>query len=131
MLRNEWTELDISGQSLIPCGVDDIWAGRANPSVIPDNGSYLISILSMNLFTGRNGMQTSSLRRTHGGQVNNGVFQLLDYSGLVDVRGVSIKNETVMYVTRGIGASETGYDYRLFYSPEIVLINPPGDTPKV
>ena len=44
--------------------------------------------------------------------------------------GVSIKNETVMYVTRGIGTSKTGYDYRLFSSPEIVLINPPGDNSK-
>ena len=31
VLRNEWTELEISGQSVIICGVDDIWAGRANP----------------------------------------------------------------------------------------------------
>ena len=84
MLRNEWTELDISGQSLILCGWMHIWAGRANPPVIPDNGSYLI-ILSMNLFTGRNGMQTSSLQDIPMGHVNNGVFQLLDYSGLVDV----------------------------------------------
>ena len=124
-------ELDISSQSLILCGVDDIWAGRANPPVIPDNGSYLIYLVHEPFYREEWNADLILAGHTHGGQVNNGVFQLLDYSGLVDVRGVSIKNETVMYVTRGIGTSKTGYDYRLFSSPEIVLINPPGDIQKV
>ena len=131
VLRNEWTELDISGQSLILCGVDDIWAGRANPPVIPDNGSYLIYLVHEPFYREEWNADLILAGHTHGGQVNNGVFQLLEYSGLVDVRGVSIKNETVMYVTRGIGTSKTGYDYRLFSSPEIVLINPSGDIQKV
>ena len=131
VLRNEWTELDISSQSLILCGVDDIWAGRANPPVIPDNGSYLIYLVHEPFYREEWNADLILAGHTHGGQVNNGVFQLLDYSGLVDVRGVSMKNETVMYVTRGIGTSKTGYDYRLFSSPEIVLINPSGDTQKV
>jgi uncharacterized protein len=130
VLRNEWTELEIDGQRVIIIGVDDIWAGRANPPMLPDTGSYLIYLVHEPFYREEWNADLILAGHTHGGQFNNGVFQLLDYSGLVDVRGISIKNDTVMYVTRGIGTSKTGYDYRLFTSPEIVLINPPGDIQK-
>ena len=124
VLRNEWTELDISGQSLILCGVDDIWAGRAHSPVIPDNESYVIYLVHEPFYREEWNADLILAGHTHGGQFNNGVFQLLDYSGLVDIRGISLKNETILYVTRGIGTSKTRDDFRLFTSPEIVLINP-------
>jgi predicted MPP superfamily phosphohydrolase len=130
VLRNEWTELEIDSQRVIICGVDDIWAGRGNPPMIPDNGSYGIYLVHEPMYREEWNADLILAGHTHGGQFNNGVFQLLDYSGVVDIRGTSIKNDTIMYVTRGIGTSKTGKDYRLFSSPEIVLINPPGDIQK-
>jgi len=124
VLRNEWRELDISGQSLILCGVDDIWACRAHSPVIPDNESYVIYLVHEPFYREEWNADLILAGHTHGGQFNNGVFQLLDYSGLVDIRGISLKNETILYVTRGIGTSKTRDDFRLFTSPEIVLINP-------
>jgi len=124
VLRNEWTELDIGGQNLILCGVDDIWAGRAHSPVIPDTESYVIYLVHEPFYREEWNADLILAGHTHGGQFNNGVFQLLDYSGLVDIRGISLKNETILYVTRGIGTSKTRDDFRLFTSPEIVLINP-------
>jgi uncharacterized protein len=130
VLRNEWTELEIDGQRVIICGVDDIWAGRANPPMIPDNGSYLLYLVHEPFYREEWNADLILAGHTHGGQFNNGVFQLLDYSGVVDIRGISIKDDTILYVTRGIGTSKT-IEYRLFTSPEIVLINPPRDVQKV
>jgi hypothetical protein len=124
VLMNEWTELDIDGQSLILCGVDDIWAGRANPPVIPETESYVICLVHEPFYREEWNADLILAGHTHGGQFHNGVYHLLDYCGLVDIRGISMKNNTIMYVTRGIGTSKTRDDYRLFSSPEIVVINP-------
>lgn len=124
VLRNEWTELDINGQKLILCGVDDIWACRGNPPVIPDTGAYVIYLVHEPLYCKEWNADLILSGHTHGGQVNNGLFVILDSAGIVDIRGVSLKGDTIMYVTRGIGTSKKGDDYRLFTPPEIVIINP-------
>jgi predicted MPP superfamily phosphohydrolase len=49
---------------------------------------------------------------------------IIDHLGFADIRGISHKWDTAMYVTHGIGTSNPGNDFRLFTSPEIVLINP-------
>jgi uncharacterized protein len=124
VLRNEWTELDIGGQKLILCGVDDIWAGRGNSPVIPETESYVLYLVHEPTYREEWNADLILSGHTHGGQVSNGVFMVLDYLGLVDIQGISMKRDTFMYVTRGIGTSKTGDDYRFFTSPEIVLINP-------
>ena len=131
VLRNECAALDINGQSLILCGVDDIWAGKAHSPVIPATGSYVIYLVHEPFSREEWNADLILTAHTHGGQFNNGVFQFLDYSGLVDIRGISLKNDTILYVTRGIGTSKTRDDFRLFSSPEIVLINPSRDVQKV
>lgn len=124
VLRNECAELDSNGQSLILCGVDDIWAGKAHSPVMPPTESYVIYLVHEPFYREEWNADLILAAHTHGGQINNGVFQFLDYSGLVDIRGISRKNDTILYVTRGIGTSKTWDNYRLFCSPEIVLINP-------
>jgi len=123
VLRNEWTELDINGQTLILCGVDDIWACRGDPPVVPDTGAYVIYLVHEPFYRKEWNADLVLSGHTHGGQVNTWVFSFLDATGIVDIRGVSMKGDTIMYVTRGIGTSKTGDDYRLFTPPEIVIIN--------
>jgi predicted MPP superfamily phosphohydrolase len=124
VLHNEWRELDINGQQVILCGVDDIWAGRADPPAVPDTGAYAIWLVHEPVYRPEWNADLILSGHTHGGQVSNGVFMIIDNLGFADIRGISHKGDTVMYVTCGIGTSKTGNDYRLFTSPEIVLINP-------
>jgi len=123
VLRNEWTELDINGQSVILCGVDDIWAGRADPPTLPDNGAYVMYLVHEPFYREEWNADLILSGHTHGGQVGNGIFVLLDTAGIVDIKGLSKKDDTILYVTRGIGSSQKGDDYRLFTSPEIVFMN--------
>jgi len=123
VLRNEWIELDVNGQRLILCGIDDIWARRAEPPVVPDNGGYRIYLVHEPYYQEEWDADIILSGHTHGGQVGNGIFSILDSAGIVDIRGRSMKDDTLMYVTRGIGTSKGDDDYRLFTSPEIVVIN--------
>ncbi len=123
VLRNEWIELDVNGQRLILCGIDDIWARRAEPPVVPDNGGYRIYLVHEPYYQEEWDADIILSGHTHGGQVGNGIFSILDSAGIVDIRGRSMKDDTIMYVTRGIGTSKGDDDYRLFASPEIVVIN--------
>jgi len=123
VLRNEWVELDVNGQRLILCGVDDIWARRADPPVLPDNEAYRLYLIHEPYCDEGWDADLILAGHTHGGQVGNGIFMVLDIVGIVDIRGRSMKDDTIMYVTRGIGTSKGDNDYRLFSSPEIVFIN--------
>lgn len=123
VLRNEWIELDVNGQRLILCGIDDIWARRAEPPVVPDNGGYRIYLVHEPYYQEEWDADIILSGHTHGGQVGNGIFSILDSAGIVDIWGRSMKDDTIMYVTRGIGTSKGDDDYRLFASPEIVVIN--------
>ncbi len=123
VLRNEWIELDVNGQRLILCGIDDIWARRAEPPVVPDNGGYRIYLVHEPYYQEEWDADIILSGHTHGGQVGNGIFSILDSAGIVDIWGRSMKDDTIMYVTRGIGTSKGDDDYRLFTSPEIVVIN--------
>ncbi|HPX72587.1 MAG TPA: metallophosphoesterase [Methanoregulaceae archaeon] len=123
VLRNEWISLDMNGQRLILCGLDDIWAGKADPPDLPDNGAYRIYLLHEPYYQEEWDADLILSGHTHGGQIGNGIFMVLDTAGIVDIRGRSMKDDTIMYVTRGIGTSKGDNDYRLFSSPEIVVIN--------
>ena len=123
VLRNEWISLDMNGQRLILCGLDDIWAGKADPPDLPDNGAYRIYLLHEPYYQEEWDADLILSGHTHGGQIGNGIFMVLDTAGIVDIRGRSMKDDTIMYVTRGIGTSKDDNDYRLFSSPEIVVIN--------
>jgi predicted MPP superfamily phosphohydrolase len=124
VLHNEWKELDIDGRQVILCGVDDIWADRADPPAVPDTGAYVIWLVHEPIRREEWNADLILSGHTHGGQVSNGVFMIIDRLGLADIRGISYEGDTVMYVTHGIGTSKTGSNYRLFTPPEIVLINP-------
>jgi predicted MPP superfamily phosphohydrolase len=124
VLRNEAVELTLWGKKVTIVGIDDIWAGRAVSPVPAESSAPVIYLVhEPAVFPGWNPDLVLS-GHTHGGQVGNGVFMLLDGLGLADIQGLHRKGGVALYVTRGIGTSKFQHDMRLFDPPEIVLINP-------
>jgi predicted MPP superfamily phosphohydrolase len=124
VLRNEAVELSRDGKSVTIVGIDDIWAGKADPLLLADGTAPVIYLVHEPMvFPGWNPDLVLS-GHTHGGQFGNRLFMFLDFLGLADIQGLHRKGGAVLFVTRGIGTSKFRHDMRLFVPPEIVLINP-------
>jgi len=127
VLRNEYVKLTIDGQDIIIVGVDDIWAGRADPPQIPKTGIYTIYLVHEPAYREEWKADLVLSGHTHGGQFNIAGLQALNSFGFVEISGLSKSGDASLYVSRGIGTSNLDRDYRYCASPEIVIINP-GDT---
>jgi predicted MPP superfamily phosphohydrolase len=126
VLRNEAVDLTLNGTRTIIVGVDDVWAGRAYPPSIPDTDAYTIYLVHEPLVRAEWTADLVLSGHTHGGQFHHALFSVLYQLDIVDVRGLSWKGETPLYVSRGIGTSTFRHEYRFFTPPEIVFINPSG-----
>jgi len=124
VLRNEYVECTIGEMDLIIVGLDDLWAGMAEPPVVPDTGAYTIYLVHEPMRSMAWDADLVLAGHTHGGQFNVGGLQILQLAGLADISGYSVKSDIPMYVTRGIGTSNLDSNYRYCASPEIVVINP-------
>jgi predicted MPP superfamily phosphohydrolase len=124
VLRNDAVEVSVDGKRVLIVGVDDIWAGRADPPGVIDGAEPVIYLVhEPAVLPGWNPDLVLS-GHTHGGQFGNGLFMILNELGFADIRGLHRKGGVDLYVTNGIGTSKFRHDLRLFTSPEIVLINP-------
>lgn len=126
VLRNEAVDLTLNGTRTIIVGVDDAWAGRAYPPSIPDTDTYTIYLIHEPLVRADWNADLVLSGHTHGGQVYHALFSVLDQLDIIDIRELSWKGETPLYVSRGIGTSTFRHEYRFFTPPEIVFINPSG-----
>jgi predicted MPP superfamily phosphohydrolase len=124
VLRNERVDLTCGGKNITIIGVDDLWAGQADPPPVAGTSPVIYLVHEPYADPAWNADLVLS-GHTHGGQINNALFILLNRLDLADIQGMHQKGEVPVYVSRGIGTSMFNHDYRLFDPPEIVLINPP------
>jgi uncharacterized protein len=120
VLRNQYVMVDAGGQQMMLVGIDDGWAGMADPPVVPPAGAFTIYMIHEPSCRADWDADLIFAGHTHGGQFlpPNTTLLGLELSGLVKRNGVNT------YITRGIGTSDFNVDLRLFATPEIVVINP-------
>jgi predicted MPP superfamily phosphohydrolase len=120
VLKNEYVLMDAGGKELMLVGVDDGWAGMADPPEIPDTEAYTLYMIHEPDCRADWDCDLILAGHTHGGQFlpQNTPVPGVELSGLVE------RNNVSTYITRGIGTSNLGVELRLFATPEIVVINP-------
>ena len=126
VLRNEYDEIMIGNQSVIIVGVDDGWAGMANPPDVPDelkNDSFIIYLVHEPSYRGNWDANLTLAGHTHGGQIIPSGSERIISGGLVTLSGKIEEGDTITYITRGIGTSNLDVSLRSS-PPEIVFINP-------
>ncbi|HDR72471.1 MAG TPA: metallophosphoesterase [Methanoculleus sp.] len=125
VLRNEVVELDIEGARLVIVGVDDGWAGMANPPRLEPSGAFTVYMIHEPECRADWSCDLILAGHTHGGQFNSPVLQLANNAGIVELKGMQEGGTSPTYISRGIGTSNLDRELRFFCSPEIVVINPP------
>jgi len=120
VLRNEYVPISINGKDLLLVGVDDGWAGMADPPAIPETDAFVLYMIHEPDCRADWDADLTITGHTHGGQF---LPQGISLAGK-EISGLFERNERLCYVTRGIGTSNFGIELRLFATPEIVIINP-------
>ena len=129
VLRNEYEEITIDGKKVLIVGVDDGWAGMANPPQVPQalkNDSFAIYMIHEPAYRGNWDADLILAGHTHGGQIVPAGYERVISGGLVTLSGKIEKGPTITYITRGIGTSNLDITLRSS-PPEIVVINPSPD----
>lgn len=130
VLRNEYVILDLNGEELLLVGLDDGWAGLADPPEdIPETDAFTIYMIHEPEC--RSDWPDADLilsGHTHGGQFTPPFVQALNENGIVELSGF-VGNGVPAYITRGLGSSHLfGIELRYQSTPEIVIINPSEET---
>ncbi len=123
VLKNEVVELNINGRNTTIVGVDDMWQGLTTLRLSTD----LIHMLFTS-FTNRSIKKTGTPIWSSQGILmadsSTSAGSAGQHHGLVDIYGLTYKGDVPLFVSRGIGTSNFGQEYRFMASPEIILINP-------
>jgi len=126
VLRNEYEEVTIDGKNVLIVGVDDGWAGMANPPHVPQemkNGSFIIYLVHEPSYRGDWDANLTLSGHTHGGQIIPSGSERVISGGLLTLSGKIEEGDTITYISRGIGTSNLDVSLRSS-PPEIVFINP-------
>jgi len=126
VLRNEYDEIMIGGRSVTIVGVDDGWAGMANPPHVPDeleNDSFIIYLVHEPTYRGNWNANLTLAGHTHGGQIIPTGSERVISGGLITLSGKIVEGDTITYISRGIGTSNLDVSLRSS-PPEIVFISP-------
>jgi predicted MPP superfamily phosphohydrolase len=126
VLRNEYAETMIDGRKVVIVGVDDGWAGMANPPQVPEeikNKSFVIYLVHEPSYRGDWDANLTLAGHTHGGQVIPAGSERVVSGGLVTLSGKIDESGKITYISRGIGTSNLDITLRAS-PPEIVVITP-------
>jgi len=124
VLRNEYDKILIGNQSVVIVGVDDGWAGMANPPDVPDelkNDSFIIYLVHEPSYRGNWDANLTLAGHTHGGQIIPSGSERVITGGLVTLSGKIDESGKITYISRGIGTSNLDITIRAS-PPEIVVI---------
>jgi hypothetical protein len=124
VLRNEYSEIMINGRNVVIVGVDDGWAGRADPPLVPQelkNDAFIIYMVHEPSYRGNWDTNLTLAGHTHGGQIIPTGSERVITGGLVTLSGKIDENGKITYISRGIGTSNLDITLRAS-PPEIVVI---------
>jgi uncharacterized protein len=127
VLRNEYAETMIDGKKVVIVGVDDGWAGMANPPQVPQevkNNSFVIYMVHEPSYRGNWDANMTLAGHTHGGQIIPAGSEQFITGGMVTLSGKIEESGKITYISRGIGTSNLDITLRAS-PPEIVVITPP------
>ena len=124
VLRNEYVELVIDGQKVLIVGVDDGWAGLADPPEVDSEGAFTIYLIHEPECRADWDADLILAGHTHGGQINIVAMESFTGAGVVEMSGLVPNGDVPFYISRGIGTSNAESDLRFMCAPEIVVINP-------
>jgi len=125
VLRNDYTRVSAGDEEVVIVGVDDGWAGRADPPDVPATDTFTIYLVHEPSCRADWDADLILAGHTHGGQFLFPVVAQLNDYGIVELAGMFETNGTPTYVSRGVcSADVAGVDLRFNCPPEIVLINP-------
>jgi hypothetical protein len=125
VLRNDYAKVSAGGKDLVIVGVDDGWAGMADPPDVPATDAFTIYLIHEPSCRADWDADLILAGHTHGGQFLFPVIKQLNDYGFIELAGMFDTNGTPTYVSRGVcSASVAGVDLRFNCRPEIVLINP-------
>jgi predicted MPP superfamily phosphohydrolase len=125
VLRNEYADIAIGGKTVRIVGMDDGWAGLANPPSVPDTDAFTIYLIHEPECQADWKADLILSGHTHGGQfIPPGADRLLS-GGRIELSGLIEGKNATSYVTRGLSTSNLEFEVRAFASPEIVLIESP------
>lgn len=125
VLRNDYTQISAGGEEIVVVGIDDGWAGMADPPDVPATDAFTVYLIHEPSCRADWDADLILAGHTHGGQFLFPVIEQLNDHGVIELAGMFDTNGTPTYVSRGVcSASFAGVDLRFNCRPEIVLINP-------
>ncbi len=122
--RNEYVMREVSGTPLLLVGVDDGWAGMADPPAVPATDAFSIYMIHEPECRADWDADLILSGHTHGGQFGGTALQFINDAGIMELSGYVRDSRARVYITRGIGTSNLPWDLRIGATPEIVIINP-------
>jgi predicted MPP superfamily phosphohydrolase len=122
VLRNECIQLSVNGRDVMIVGVDDGWAGMADPPTVPETDTFTIYLIHEPECRGNWPADLVLAGHTHGGQVIPAGLDRLVTGDRFRLSGRIDEDGSVIYITRGLATSSSRFPFRFFASPEIVMI---------
>ena len=125
VLRNDYARVFAGDEEIVIVGVDDGWAGMADPPDVPATDTFTVYLIHEPSCRADWDADLILAGHTHGGQFLFPVVAQLNDLGVIELAGMFDTNGTPTYISRGVcSASVAGVDLRFNCRPEIVLINP-------
>ncbi|HQN91016.1 MAG TPA: metallophosphoesterase [Methanoculleus sp.] len=126
LLRNEYLRLTAGDREIVIVGIDDGWAGMADPPSVPKTDAFTVYLVHEPSCRADWDADLILAGHTHGGQFLFPIIKQLNDQGSIELAGLfDADGRTPTYISRGICSADlAGVDLRFNCQPEIVLINP-------